>query len=351
MLPGDLVIPNDKQGLQSLLEERLTSLDGKPTKWGMIREFRLLFESEIGTLADRRNKVYLRPETAQGVFINFKNLIRSLRESLPLTVGQIGKAFRNEITPAHLLFRSREFEQLEYESFISPETADLTFDKHLLLVRSFLDELGFRGGFLREREHTAEELAHYSKRTLDIEYRFPFGWGELLGIANRSDFDLKAHQNNSGEDMSYLDQNGRRFLPHVIETSIGVDRLLLALLIDSFSLRKINGKDCPLLSLDPKIAPYQVAILPLLNRHIDLAFDIYQRLNKTQLRVTFDKGGSIGKRYRRQDAIGTPFAVTVDELSLEEATVTVRLRDSMEQLRERVSISDLGDYLVKLILV
>lgn len=313
----------------------------------------MLFESEIGTLADRRNKVYLRPETAQGVFINFKNLIRSLRSNLPLTVAQIGRAFRNEITPAHLLFRGREFEQLEYESFIDPNQAEDTFNRHLELVKEFLAKLGLERNNLREREHGAKELAHYSKRTLDIEYNFPFGWGELLGIADRGSYDLTNHQKHSGQDMSFLTTDGSRFIPHIIETSIGVERLLLAILCDSFKLRSLDQKEGQkkpfFLAIKPRLAPYHLAILPLLTKHRPLALELYNKLLKTGLRVTFDSSGSIGRRYRRQDAIATPFVATIDEQSLTDKDVTIRFRDSMEQAKERVGFNELEGYISKLI--
>ena len=312
-----------------------------------IRKFNLLFESFIGVTDDTKSKVYLRGETAQGIFVNFKNVERTMRAKIPFGIGQIGKAFRNEITPGNFIFRVREFEQMEYEFFCKPDTDLEWFSYWKQFCIEFLRKLGLKEENLRYRDHSKEELSFYSKATTDIEYLFPMGWGELWGIADRTDYDLNSHIKHSKEDLSYFDQDtGERYVPYVIEPSVGVDRLFLAILCDAYESNHKDGDiERELLKINYKLAPYKVAILPLIKKkHADLANSIYQNISK-YFSATYDESGNIGKRYRRNDAIGTPFCVTIDDESILNNTVTVRERDTMEQVI--IKIDELKDYLEK----
>jgi len=310
-----------------------------------IRKFNLLFESYIGVTDDTKSKVYLRGETAQGIFVNFKNVERTMRAKIPFGIGQIGKAFRNEITPGNFIFRVREFEQMEYEFFCKPDTDLEWFSYWKNYCVDFLKKIGISEKNLRLRDHSKEELSFYSKATTDIEYLFPMGWGELWGIADRTNYDLNCHINHSKEDLSYFDQDtNERYVPYVIEPSVGVDRLILAILCDAYNPNcNENGVERELLKINYNLAPYKVAVLPLIKKkHADVANEIYSELSKT-FSATYDESGNIGKRYRRNDAIGTPFCVTIDDDTLSNNTVTIRNRDTMEQ--ETISVAELGKYI------
>ena len=311
-----------------------------------IRKFNLMFKTFQGVNEDTAAQIYLRPETAQGIFVQFKNIQRTTRRKMPFGVCQIGKSFRNEITPGNFIFRTREFEQMELEFFCKPGTDLEWFDYWRAFCRDWLYSLGMREDSLRLRDHEKEELSHYSNATTDFEFLFPFGWGELWGVADRTDFDLKAHQEHSGENMEYFDQeSGEKYVPYVIEPSLGVDRMLLAFLIDAYDEEVVDAEKNDVrvvLHLHPALAPYKCAILPLSKKLSPAAEKIVATLSKSFM-VDFDDSGSIGKRYRRQDEIGTPFCVTYDFDSETDGCVTVRDRDSMAQ--ERIAISELEGYL------
>ena len=310
-----------------------------------IRKFNLLFETSQGVTEDTKSTIYLRGETAQGIFVNFKNVERSMRAKIPFGIGQYGKSFRNEITPGNFIFRVREFEQMELEFFCKPNTDLEWFGFWKNYCIDFLKLLGLKEENLRYRDHSKEELSFYSKATTDIEYKFPFGWGELWGIADRTDYDLGVHMKHSGEDLRYLDpETNEKYLPYVIEPSVGVERLILTLLCDAYTEEKLENGDTRLvLKLNPALAPIKATILPLVKKvHADKANDIYAKLSK-HFNCSYDEAGSIGKRYRRCDAVGTPFTITVDDNTLEDDTVTVRDRDTMEQTT--LKISELKDYI------
>ncbi|MGV2393478.1 UNVERIFIED_CONTAM: glycine--tRNA ligase [Campylobacter lari] len=306
-----------------------------------MKKFNLMFETKQGVTEESKSSIYLRPETAQGIFVNFKNVQRSTRSKLPLGIGQVGKSFRNEVTPGNFIFRTREFEQMELEVFCHPSKANETFNYYLDKAYSFTQLLGLNKDNLRIRTHDTDELAHYSDATSDIEYKFPFGWGELLGVANRTNFDLKAHMEATKESLEYLDPiTNEKIIPYVIEPSIGLDRLMLALLIDVYDEEQISENDSRIvLHFNKEVAPYKVAILPLMKKINEKAIELYEKLVDKGLSVTYDEAGSIGKRYRRQDSIGTPYCVTIDFDTLEDNTVTIRDRDTMEQTR--ISIDEL----------
>ena len=310
-----------------------------------IRQFNLLFETHMGVTEDSASKVYLRGETAQGIFVNFNNVLRSQRAKVPFGIGQIGKAFRNEITPGNFIFRTREFEQMEYEFFCKPGT-DLDWHKYWKEnCLNFLKSLGIKEENLRYRDHEADELVFYSKATTDIEYNYPMGWGELWGIADRTDYDLSVHTNHSGTDLKYLDpETNEKYTPYVIEPSVGVDRLLLAILSDAYNEEELEkGEIREVLKLHPAIAPYKVAILPLVKKyHSEKAGEVYEELSKYFM-CTYDESGSIGKRYRREDAIGTPFCITIDDETVNNGTVTLRNRDTMEQIT--LKLEEVKDYI------
>ena len=297
-----------------------------------------MFKTHQGVNEDSATELYLRPETAQGIFVNFKNIVRSTRRKLPMGVCQIGKSFRNEITPGNFIFRTREFEQMELEFFCKPGEDLEWFSYWRAFCRDWLKSLGMREENLRLRDHKQEELSHYSNATTDFEFRFPFGWGELWGVADRTDFDLKAHQSVSGEAMEYIDPiTNERFIPYVIEPSLGADRVLLAFLCDAYEEQALPNDDSRVvLHLHPALAPIKAAVLPLQKNKLgELATSVFEKLSR-KFMVDYDEAGSIGKRYRRQDEAGTPYCITVDFDTVEDQTVTVRDRDTMEQIRLKI---------------
>ncbi len=309
-----------------------------------IKKFNLMFKTFIGVTEDSTNTVYLRPETAQGIFVNFNNVQRASRKKLPFGICQIGKSFRNEITPGNFVFRTREFEQMELEFFCKPGT-DLEWFKYWKdYCLQFLLDLGMKKEHLRLRDHDPEELCFYSKAPTDFEFLFPFGWGELWGIADRTDYDLTQHKEHSGKDMTYFDQDtGEHYVPYVVEPSLGADRVALAFLVDAYDEEQVGENDVRVvLHLHPALAPYKAAILPLSKKLSEKAGEIYDELSK-YFPVDFDESGSIGKRYRREDEIGTPFCITYDFDSENDNCVTVRDRDTMEQVR--IPISELKNYI------
>jgi len=314
------------------------------------REFNLMFKTHQGVVEEKSAAVYLRPETAQGIFVNFKNIVQTCRVRVPFGIAQIGKAFRNEITPGNFTYRTREFDQMEIEYFVSPKDKKeikSTFDEWKKICKEWYLSLGIKEDNLRFREHEKDELSHYSSMTFDVEYKFPFGWGELMGIAYRGDFDLQQHQKFSGKDLSYLDPtNNEKYIPHVIEPSFGTDRAVLVILLDAYAEDEIDGEIRTVMRFDPKIAPVKTAIFPLLKKPelTEVAQKIKNTLQK-HFKVEYDESGAIGKRYRRQDEIGTPFCLTVDFDSLQDKKVTLRDRDTTKQ--ERVNIADLYDILAK----
>ena len=311
-----------------------------------IRKFNLMFKTFQGVTEDAKAEIYLRPETAQGIFVNFKNVMRTTRKKLPMGIAQVGKAFRNEITPGNFTFRTREFEQMELEFFCKPGT-DLEWHEYWKkFCEDWLLGLGMKKENIRLRDHSAEELVFYSKATTDIEYAFPFGWGELWGIADRTDYDLTNHMNVSKEDFSYLDpETNERYVPYCIEPSLGADRVALAFLCNAYDEEEIaEGDTRTVLHLHPALAPYKVAVLPLSKKLSEKAEEVYTQLSKNFM-CEYDETGSIGKRYRREDEIGTPYCVTVDFDTLEDNAVTIRDRDTMEQVR--VKIDELEDWITK----
>lgn len=308
-----------------------------------IREFNLMFKTFQGVTEDAKNTVYLRPETAQGIFVNFKNVQRTSRKKIPFGIGQIGKSFRNEITPGNFTFRTREFEQMELEFFCKPDTDLEWFAYWKEQCIQWLKTLGMRDDRLRARDHDPEELSFYSKATIDLEFLFPFGWGELWGIADRTNYDLSRHQEVSGEDLSYFDEESKeKYIPYVVEPSLGADRVTLAFLCNAYDEEELPGGDVrTVLHFHPALAPVKIAVLPLSKKLGEGAEKIYAELSK-YWNCEYDDRGAIGKRYRREDEIGTPFCVTYDFESEEDQSVTIRDRDSMEQ--ERVKISELRNY-------
>ena len=309
------------------------------------RDFNLMFETTVGAVKEEGSTVYLRPETAHGIFLNFKHYLQFSRKRPPFGIAQIGKSFRNEITPGNFIFRTREFEQMEMEYFVPPDDAQQWFDHWLEQRHQWYLRLGIRADHLRLRAHDQDELSHYSSATSDVEYLFPIGWQELEGIANRGDFDLTQHAEYSGQKLEYVDSaTGERYVPHVIEPAAGADRATLAFLIDAYDEDEIEGETRTVLRLHPRLAPVKVAVLPLVRKdgQPELARDVHHRLRE-RLQTEYDEGGAIGRRYRRQDEIGTPWAVTIDHQSLHDQTVTLRDRDTLTQ--SRVSIDELGDEL------
>ena len=309
-----------------------------------IRKFNLMFKTYQGVTEDAKSEIYLRPETAQGIFVNFKNVLRTTRRKLPLGIAQIGKSFRNEITPGNFTFRTREFEQMELEFFCKPGTDLEWYEYWKNYCKEWLLMLGMKEENLRLREHSKEELSHYSAGTTDIEFLFPFGWGELWGIADRTNFDLKQHMEYSKEDFNYLDQEtGEKYIPYCIEPSLGCDRVTLAFLCNSYEEEDIAEGDTRIvLHLHPALAPYKAAILPLSKKLSAKAEEVYAKLSKTYM-CDYDEAGSIGKRYRREDEIGTPYCITIDFETENDESVTIRDRDTMEQVR--VKIDDLENWL------
>ena len=311
-----------------------------------IRQFNLMFKTHQGVIEDAKNEVYLRPETAQGIFVNFKNVQRTTRRKVPFGIGQIGKSFRNEITPGNFIFRTREFEQMELEFFCKPGTELEWFDYWRGYCMDFLKSIGVDGDKLKFRDHDQEELSFYSNATTDIEFEFPWGYGELWGIASRTNYDLNAHQNHSKENMEYLDpEDNTKYLPYVVEPSVGVERMLLSVLFSAYDVEQTEKGDRTVLRLHPVLAPYKVAVLPLIKKnHADKAYEIFDELNEA-FSCVYDETANIGKRYRRQDAIGTPFCVTVDDNTLETGIVTLRDRDTMEQVS--LNVSEVIEYVNK----
>ena len=310
-----------------------------------IRQFNLMFKTHAGVMETPENEIYLRPETAQGIFVNFANVMRSTRKKLPAGIAQIGKSFRNEITPGNFIFRVREFEQMELEFFCKPGEDLQWFDYWRSFCKDWLLSLGIKEDSLRLRDHEPEKLAFYSKATTDFEFLFPFGWGELWGIADRTDYDLTQHQNHSGKSLEYLDPvTNERYIPYCIEPSLGVDRMVLAFLCNAYEEQELEGGDVrTVLHLHPALAPYKAAVLPLQKNKLGaLASEIHADLAK-YFPVDYDETGSIGKRYRRQDEIGTPFTICVDFDTEATQSVTVRDRDTM--LQERVALKDLRSYI------
>lgn len=332
--------------LEEFLNNEVKEYDGAKTQWTNIKHFNLMFKTEQGVVDDKKTTIYLRPETAQGIFINFNNIQRSMRLKLPFGVGQIGKSFRNEVTPGNFIFRTREFEQMELEFFSFPEEDEKYYQYYIDKSKAFILSTGIKDDSIKLRTHGQDELSHYSKGTVDIEFMFPFGWGELMGIANRTDFDLKAHNTHSGVEQKYLNpETNKPVIPYVIEPSVGVDRLLLAIIVDSFQVEQINENDSRIImKLSTEVAPYEVALLPLVKNQSPQAKQIMLDLIKKDFRVTFDEAGSIGKRYRRQDAIGTMWCITYDYDSVEDQKVTIRNRDTMEQ--DRILISEIEKYIL-----
>ena len=311
--------------------------------WTDIRQFKLMFETRRGVVDDGKNLVYLRPENAQGEYVNFLNVQRTMRCKLPFSIGQIGKAFRNEITPGNFTFRTIEFEQMEYQTFCKEGTDSELYNFFKKYAKDFFLSLGIPEDKMRYHDH--EKLAHYAKEACDIEYKYTFGWGELNGTHNRTDFDLGNHQKYSGVSQEYLDpETNEKFIPYIIESTVGCDRLVLAILDNAYTIEELEDGDTrEVLRLIPKLAPYKATILPLVKKyHSEKAFELYEKLAHDFM-VSYDETGSIGKRYRRSDAVGTPFAITIDDETINNGTVTIRNRDTMEQ--EVVKVEDIKDYL------
>ncbi len=310
-----------------------------------IRQFNLMFKTFQGVTEDAKSTIYLRPETAQGIFVNFKNVERSMRLKIPFGIGQIGKSFRNEITPGNFTFRTREFEQMELEFFCKPGTELEWFSYYKNYAHKWLLDLGIKEENLRYRDHEKEELCFYSNATTDFEFKFPFGWGELWGIASRTNYDLSRHMEVSKESLEYLDpETNEKYIPYVIEPSLGCDRMVLAILCNSYTVDTLeNGDTRELMKFHPALAPYKAAVLPLVKKyHQEKALEIYDKLSKSFM-ITYDEAGNIGKRYRRQDVIGTPFCITIDEETINNNTVTIRDRDTMEQTV--VNVSEIENYI------
>ncbi|MBP3464415.1 MAG: glycine--tRNA ligase [Clostridia bacterium] len=335
---------SDEELVNFIVENKIPCPSCGKTNFTDIRKFNLMFKTFQGVTEDAKSEIYLRPETAQGIFVNFKNVLRTTRRKMPMGIAQIGKSFRNEITPGNFTFRTREFEQMELEFFCKPGT-DLEWHAYWKkFCEEWLLNLGMKKENIRLRDHSPEELSHYSNGTTDIEFLFPFGWGELWGIADRTDFDLTQHQEFSKQDMTYLDtETNERYVPYCIEPSLGADRVTLAFLCNSYEKEKIAEGDVrTVLKLHPALAPYKVAVLPLSKKLSEKSEEIYEKLSKSFM-CDYDEAGSIGKRYRREDEIGTPYCVTVDFDTLEDEAVTIRDRDTMEQVR--VKIDELEDWI------
>ena len=308
-----------------------------------LREFNLMFKTNRGVVEEKQNTIYLRPENAQGEYVNYLNVKRTTRSNLPFSIGQVGKAFRNEITPGNFTFRTIEFEQMEFQTFCKPGTDHELYEEFKEYAKQYFMDLGIPETDLRYHPH--EKLAHYAKEACDIDYLFPFGWGELNGTHNRTDYDLTRHQEYSGEKMDYIDpETNEKYIPYIIESTVGADRLTLALLFNSYNKEELNdGETREYMKFHPAIAPYKVAVLPLMKKyHTEKAKELFNLLNK-EFMVSYDESGSIGKRYRRQDMMGTPFAVTVDDNTLNNGTVTIRDRDTMEQIT--LKVEEIANYI------
>ncbi len=336
---------NSRQRVDKLDDPDQCPNCGMRGTFGEPKQFNLMFRTHMGPVESSENMVYLRPETAQGIFINYENVRRTNRLKLPFGIAQVGKSFRNEITPGQFVFRTREFEQMEMEFFCEPSASPSWFDYWVQRRHEWYIDLGMNPDNIRIRPHASDELSHYSAGTVDIEYRFPWGWDELEGVANRTDFDLRQHQEHSGQDLQYFDQESdERFFPHVIEPAAGATRTTFAFLIDGYHDEEVDGETRTVLQIDKRLAPYQLAVLPLSKKPelVEPATALADDLRR-QYMLELDVTQSIGRRYRRQDEIGTPYCITFDFDTLDDQAVTVRDRDSMEQ--DRVSMSKLGDYL------
>ncbi len=329
------------------LEKRQCPKCGSKDSLTAARKFNLMFKTHMGPVEEDASVVYLRPETAQGIYVNYKNVMDSSRKKIPFGIAQIGKAFRNEITPGNFIFRTREFEQMEMQYFVKPGNDDAVFHQWCDKRLGWYQELGIRKEKLRLHQHGKDELAHYAKVAYDIQYEFPFGWKELEGIHNRTDYDLSRHQQYSGKDLSYFDDISReRYIPYIIETSAGLDRTVLTCLVDAYDEEKLDEETRIVLHLDPKIAPIKAAVFPLVNRDgmVELSRKIFEEL-KDRFNIFYDDSGAVGRRYRRQDEAGTPFCITIDSQTLKDETVTIRDRDTMKQ--DRVHARALFDELNK----
>jgi len=328
--------PDDMNKL--IVERNIKSPDGNT--FGEVTQFNMMFQTFVGANADSESRTFFRPETAQGIFTNYKNVLDTLHPKLPFGIGQIGRAYRNEIAPRDFIFRVRELTQMEVEYFVAPETWEENFNQFQKQIWNFIDTVGIDRKKVSEHEIAPEDRAHYSERTIDFEFEYPFGKKELYGLAYRTDYDLKNHGEVSKVDLSYFDEEKKeRFIPHVIEPSLGLERTMLAILTSAYHEDELNGETRVFLKFKSEIAPYQYAVFPLLKNKPDLvakAKEVYEQIKKSGARVIFDDNGNIGKRYRRQDEIGTPFCVTIDFDSLEDNTVTVRDRDTGEQKRVKI---------------
>jgi glycyl-tRNA synthetase len=313
------------------------------------RNFNLMFKTFMGPVEEDANVVYLRPETAQGIYVNFQNVVKTARQRIPFGIAQIGKAFRNEITPGNFIFRTREFEQMEMQFFVDPDEDETWFEYWKAQRMEWVQSLGITASKLRFHEHTGDELAHYAKKAFDIEYELPFGWQEFEGIHNRTDFDLSRHESHSGKRMEYIDptDTSRRYIPYIIETSAGADRTALIVLADAYREEEVEGEERVVLGLHPKLAPIKAAIFPLVKKDglPEIAEKIHDDFRAAGINSFYDESGSIGKRYRRQDEAGTPFGITVDGETTENQTVTVRDRDTLEQVR--VSTDQVVEYVAE----
>ena len=336
---------SDEKMLNYIKENHITCPNCGKENFTDIRKFNLMFKTFQGVTEDNTSEIYLRPETAQGIFVNFKNVLRTTRKKMPMGIAQIGKAFRNEITPGNFTFRTREFEQMELEFFCKPGTDLEWFEYWRNFCKNWLLNLGIKEENIRLRDHSKEELVFYSTSTTDIEFAFPFGWGELWGIADRTDYDLNKHMEHSKQDMSYLDpETNEKYVPYCIEPSLGCDRVALAFLCNSYEEQEIGEGDVrTVLHLHPAIAPFKVAVLPLSKKLSEKSQEVYEKLS-SKFMCDYDEAGSIGKRYRREDEIGTPYCVTIDFDTLEDNQVTVRDRDTMEQVR--ISIDNLESWIL-----
>ena len=336
---------SDEELIKYIYDHRIVCPKCGKLDYTDIRKFNLMFKTFQGVTEDSKSTVYLRPETAQGIFVDFLNVQRSMRLKIPFGIGQVGKSFRNEITPGNFIFRVREFEQMELEFFCKPGTELEWFKYYKDNCKKFLLDLGIKEEDLRLRDHDKEELCFYSNATTDIEYKFPFGWGELWGIASRTDYDLKQHQEFSGVSQLYLDpETNEKYIPYVIEPSLGVERLFLTVLCNGYKKEELeNGEVREVMKLHPYLAPYKCTVLPLVKKyHSEKAMEVYKSLSK-KFMTSYDEAGSIGKRYRRQDAIGTPYCITIDDTTINEGLVTIRDRDTMKQ--DTIKLEDIDKYI------
>ena len=338
---------NDEELMKYIYDNNIVCPNCGKLDYTDIRKFNLMFKTFQGVTEDNKNTIYLRPETAQGIFADFLNVQRSMRLKVPFGIGQVGKSFRNEITPGNFIFRVREFEQMELEFFCKPGTELEWFKYYKDECKNFLLSLGVKEENLRLRDHSKEELSFYSNATTDIEYKFPFGWGELWGIASRTDYDLTQHQKFSGVSMEYLDpETNEKYIPYVIEPSLGVERTVLTILSNAYEAEELEDGDIrEVMKFHPYLAPYKVAVLPLIKKyHSDKAMNVYKKLSKYFM-TSYDESGNIGKRYRRQDIMGTPYVITIDDETLNNNTVTIRDRDTMKQIT--ISLDEVVDYITK----